>query len=234
MAIERLPPLSGGPDTGVAKPGQFLAGVKRVIDWLLTRHDVETRRIASSTLAGTTAAIALGGTTVNVEHGHGRAWVGWRIVDRDAAAPIFRDAASTAASDKHLSLKAGDPVVTGSASTTDATVTTAATYTPADGTVVTVVAVVSARLSTGASAAGYVRTATFRRAGATTSIVGAVGTPHTAEDVAGWDCTIDASGTDVRVRVTGAAASTISWVVTATITIGPAGSTTVNAIAEVW
>jgi len=104
-----------------------------------------------------------------------------------------------------------DDAVFGQVQTTDATVTTLALYTPPDGGVATVRVVVSARRSTGAEAAGYERVATVRRAGGTTTLVGAVTSVHSAEDVAGWDATIDVSGADVRVRVTGVAAVTIDW-----------------------
>lgn len=94
--------------------------------------------------------------------------------------------------------------------TTDATVTTAWAFTLTDNTTYTVYARVTAD-SSGADSAGYIRAVTVKRAGAGAVIVGAVTNVHTAEDVAGWDCTFDVSGNDVRLRVTGAAATTITW-----------------------
>ncbi len=102
----------------------------------------------------------------------------------------------------------------GTLQTTDGNVATAATYTPADGKAVTVRATVVARQSDGTKAAGYVRQATFRRAGGTTTQIGTtttIGTDH--EDTASWDATLDASGTAVRARVTGETAKTIDWTV---------------------
>jgi hypothetical protein len=59
--------------------------------------------------------------------------------------------------------------------------------------------------------AGYERIATFKNDGGTLSLVGSVSTPHTAESTSGWDCTIDASGSDIRVRVTGAGSTNVTW-----------------------
>lgn len=41
--------------------------------------------------------------------------------------------------------------------------------------------------------------------------IDAVTTTVIWEDQAGWDATIDASGTDIRIRVTGAASNNITW-----------------------
>ena len=105
--------------------------------------------------------------------------------------------------------------------TTDATQTTAGTYTPADGKVVTVHARVSGRKNDGTEAAGYVLAATYRRAGGTTTQVGTTTALATHEDSSGWDATLDASGTGVRVRVTGAGSTTVDWACNGTVTIVP-------------
>ena len=44
-----------------------------------------------------------------------------------------------------------------------------------------------------------------------TVTINAVDTELTQEDQAGWDCTLDVSGSNIRVRVTGAANNTIDW-----------------------
>ena len=94
----------------MAKSGQFLAGVKRVIDWLLTRHDLETRRIASSILAGTSLSIALSATVTKIEHGLGRAWRGWRVIDVNANVAIYRDTTTPVPDTaKYLPLRASGP-----------------------------------------------------------------------------------------------------------------------------
>jgi len=95
--------------------------------------------------------------------------------------------------------------------TTDATVTTLLAYTPTDAKTTLIVALVAARSSvpTGAS---YIRRFTVRRAGGTVTAISTVETIGSDdEDTAAWDATLDISGTTVRVRVTGAAATTIDW-----------------------
>lgn len=100
-----------------------------------------------------------------------------------------------------------------SVQTTDATVTDVSTFTTVPSKVFYVIAEIAAinagDLTTGAA---YVRSAAFRTSAAgVLTIIGAVATTVTIEDTAGWDATIDASGTDIRVRVTGAAATTVNW-----------------------
>lgn len=103
--------------------------------------------------------------------------------------------------------KGGIPV-----STTDATETSLATFqTESDKTYLVVARVIGREISGGNEAAGYVRIGTFHNDGGTLALVGSVSATHTAEITAGWDCTLDASGTTIRVRVTGAAATDILW-----------------------
>lgn len=105
--------------------------------------------------------------------------------------------------------------------TTNGTQTTAGTYTPADGKAVEVVVRVSGRKSDGTQAGGYLLSAAFRRAGGTTTQVGTTTALATHEDDAGWDATLDASGTDVRVRVTGAGATNVDWLCNGSVTVVP-------------
>lgn len=95
--------------------------------------------------------------------------------------------------------------------TTDATVTTLTTYTTASDTAYTIQATVTAVQDTGATVASYVMYGTFRNDSGTLTQRGVTTYSHTVEDTAGWDCVYDTSGTDVRVRVTGAAATNIRW-----------------------
>lgn len=105
--------------------------------------------------------------------------------------------------------------------TTDGTIATAATFNTASpwGSIASVsfsvFAHVLGRQTNGIGETGdYYRTATFRRVAGTLTIVGAARTVGTDnEDVAGWDVTLDASGDDIRVRVTGAAGDTVKWLV---------------------
>lgn len=59
--------------------------------------------------------------------------------------------------------------------------------------------------------ASYVRIGAFKNDGGTLTLIGSVTAVHTAENTAGWDVTLDANSTNIRVRVTGAAATTIAW-----------------------
>lgn len=106
--------------------------------------------------------------------------------------------------------------------TTDATVTTLYSLTLANSTTVTVDVIINATDGTTANAAGFRRVATLRTAGGTTTLVGAVSTPHTAQDgsLATTAVTIDASGSTFRIRVTGVAATNLRWEGCVTITYG--------------
>lgn len=98
--------------------------------------------------------------------------------------------------------------------TTDATVATAYTEAPTDGEACAVRAVVTARKVGGSQASRYVLEALVRRSGATTTLIGSVSRVVEIEDDAAWHADIDVDGgTDFRVRVTGAAATTIDWLI---------------------
>lgn len=64
---------------------------------------------------------------------------------------------------------------------------------------------------------GYTRIAAFKNDGGTLAIVGSVATTFTAETTGGWDVTMDASGTNIRVRITGAASTDITWQIAADV-----------------
>lgn len=102
---------------------------------------------------------------------------------------------------------------TGAVRTTDATVTTLFTYTIADNHLGWIEATIVGRDEAGTHRALYRRAVRIHRQGAG-AVIGTVQTPYTDESSAGWDATIDASGNDIRVRVTGAAGVNISWVCT--------------------
>ncbi len=96
--------------------------------------------------------------------------------------------------------------------TTDATATTIATIAIPDNTTVQIIARVKGDQNGGASSAGYVVAATVKRAGGVATMVGAPNQLSVHEDVGAWDATIDVDGgNNARVRVTGAAATTIDW-----------------------
>jgi hypothetical protein len=95
--------------------------------------------------------------------------------------------------------------------TTDATVTTIATATPTNTKAETIIATVTAKDKATGNSASYRVVACAKRQGGTTTLTGVVSVQWSIEDVAGWDATIDVSTPDVRVRVTGAAATNIDW-----------------------
>jgi len=67
-------------------------------------------------------------------------------------------------------------------------------------------------LATDGSAAGYRRIARFKRGAGTSSLIAAAATPVAdAEDVAGWDVAVTATGNGVLIEVTGDVTRTVSW-----------------------
>lgn len=95
--------------------------------------------------------------------------------------------------------------------TTDATVTTLDSITLLDENGYLVTAKVVARQSDGTTGI-YHLTVGAKRVSAGSAVL--VGTPvslNTAEDEASWDCTFTVSGNDLRLSVTGEAATTIEW-----------------------
>jgi len=104
-------------------------------------------------------------------------------------------------------------------STTDATVTALWTFAITAGITKTwmIKARVLARRTGGAAgdandSAGYERTAVVKNVAGTISVVGATGDVFTAEDQAGWNCTIDVSALNIRVMVTGAVNNNVDWI----------------------
>lgn len=98
------------------------------------------------------------------------------------------------------------------ANTTDNTETTIASFATRTDKVYHVEAVVLAQKTTDASqVASYKRTGTFKNDGGTLTAIGSVTSDHTAEDDSGWDCTLDADGTTIRVRGTGNTGDAVSW-----------------------
>ncbi len=96
--------------------------------------------------------------------------------------------------------------------TTTATVTTIDSFTLSDNTTYNVEAWITGDVSSGANSAGYIVMATVKRTGGgAATLVGTANQIHVREDDAAWDATIDVTGNDCRVRVTGVAATTINW-----------------------
>jgi hypothetical protein len=98
--------------------------------------------------------------------------------------------------------------------TTDATETTAATIaTKSDRAYHVRGVIVAVDTADFNEVASYEVRGTFKNDNGTLSLVGSVTADHTGESTGGWAATLDASGTDIRARVTGAAATTITWLV---------------------
>jgi hypothetical protein len=92
--------------------------------------------------------------------------------------------------------------------TTNATVTTLDSFTLATGTAVYVSWLVTAVRSTLAEAKGFTVAGVFRNNGGTVTQEGASSTPL---GTPAWTAVTDFSGTQIRLRVTGAASTTIQW-----------------------
>ena len=105
------------------------------------------------------------------------------------------------------------PII-GKVRTTDATVTTVASFTMSDETMVAFDAIVVAGRRVNVTEGGrWKRSVVYRRTGAgVATIVGTLETGTDQETSAGLDVTIDTDGANtVRVRVTGLAATDINW-----------------------
>jgi hypothetical protein len=115
---------------------------------------------------------------------------------------------------------------TATVTTTNATVTTIASVPiPVNRSVVVDITVVGRR--TGGSAgttgdsAGYRRVGTYKNIAGTVTIVGALASPLTAEDQAGWNCTIATATASVDITVAGAANNDVTWTATIVVTMAP-------------
>lgn len=118
--------------------------------------------------------------------------------------------------DTHRLLVSADGSSTATVNTTNATVTTIATIAiPADTTVLIEANVVARRTGgssgTAQDGAGYVVYATYKNVAGTATEIGET-SMFSAEDQAGWACTINVSGGNALIQVTGAANNNISWV----------------------
>jgi hypothetical protein len=96
--------------------------------------------------------------------------------------------------------------------TADATVTDISTFTTAPSKMYQITARVQAINQDLTQGAAYRRTAAFITNAAGTLVqIGATTAVESLESNAAWDCTLDASGKDIRVRATGAAITNINW-----------------------
>jgi hypothetical protein len=59
---------------------------------------------------------------------------------------------------------------------------------------------------------GYLRKAVvYREGGGNATLQGVVNSPFTRETTSAWDVTVDVSGTDIQIKVRGAAGQTVNW-----------------------
>lgn len=99
-------------------------------------------------------------------------------------------------------------------STTDATQTTCGTYTIALATVVNITAFIEAYSAAAGDAKVFQLVGGIERIAGGAVVLGSILNLIAAQGTAGattWAATMDVSGNDVRVRVTGALATSISW-----------------------
>lgn len=100
--------------------------------------------------------------------------------------------------------------------TTDATVTTLHTIAITSNRTYHIEARIQARRTGGTAGtaddgAGYIIEGTYKTAAGTVTLIGALTVVHVAEDQPAWDATLTISGTNVLVRVTGAANNNVTW-----------------------
>jgi hypothetical protein len=106
--------------------------------------------------------------------------------------------------------------VVGRAVTTDATATTLLSLSLLPSRTTLIRAQVLARRTGGSGGsaedgAAYLLAATYKMVAGTPTLIGSITSIHSAEDQAGWNATLDVSGGNVRLRVTGAANNNVSW-----------------------
>lgn len=131
----------------------------------------------------------------------------------DASAPEANDVDDLAAHLKGIDseLETGGRVVN-TVQTLNAAQTTLATVSIPDDTAVLIQVWVSARRTDSPDRGAARREAlVYREGGGGATLEGAVGTPFSRASDGSWDATIDVSGNDARVRVTGALGQTINW-----------------------
>jgi hypothetical protein len=109
--------------------------------------------------------------------------------------------------------------------TTDAVQVSAFTFAVADDTVVSITAKVTALQSGQGTGKSFWLFGSARKAGAAAAVLlGAALAIVTAQGDAGavlWDAVIDLSSPNLRIRVTGVAATTINWLVSVDIHVAP-------------
>lgn len=102
--------------------------------------------------------------------------------------------------------------------TTDATETVAATIaTKTDRAYHVLAQILATETDDHDEIASYIIAGTFKNDGGTLTQVGSTGEVYTAESTGSWAVAFAVSGTDIQIKVTGAASTNISWLVDADI-----------------
>jgi hypothetical protein len=166
------------------------------------KHEIRSGDGATITDSTNSSGSGPGFTLEGHSHAHGSRGGGTLHAEATSSTAGFQSAAEKAIS---------ETITETSLTTTDATVTTIATATPTNSKAETIIATVTAKDKATGNSASYRVVACAKRQAGTTTLTGAATPVWSIEDVAGWDCTIDVSTPDVRVRVTGAAATNIDW-----------------------
>lgn len=136
---------------------------------------------------------------------------GNRITDYGTAAMYNGATGEGGCVDGNQAATAEYPLLANAVQTTDATVTTLWSLGLLDERMYYITAEIIAQKSDGSSRAAYQRTVlAYRDAGGGATIQGQTSL-DTIESVAGWDCTFDVTSNTLRLRVTGAAATTVKW-----------------------
>lgn len=179
-------------------------------------------RIAA--LAGTTSWSLLAAVPAGYSHLQGKTHLGGTTIETVPAARlqvtetvpgaralrVTTEPTNGALSAPQYDMIQADPVVT-----TDGTVTTAATFTTTAAKSWLVKATIIGRRSAGGSGSNYaavfIRQAVVQQISGAAGFLGEVVDVHTAAASTAWDADLDVTGADMRVRVTGAGSTTITW-----------------------
>ena len=223
-------------DVSTAAPSTTLSGATTNTEGTATSlsrsdhvHAVSTALVADIANVGTAAAAGTANTYPRGDHVHALTFTTVNSILGGATAAVSINSQKltnvtdpTAAQDAATKAYADAGVTPATVQTTNATQTTLATITPTDATAVTIVGYVTGRKSDGTVAFGATITGVFRRAGATTTQVGATDAVLISEaGSATWDATFTVSGANVLVSVTGQAATTIDWRVAGRSVVAP-------------
>lgn len=166
------------------------------------KHDISTA--AASTLTDSTNAEGSAATLARSDHthSHGSLTVGTLHAVATTSVNGFMSAADKVKID---ALPSRTTSAVAGFKTATVTPTAAISWTPTDNTAETVSLYVAAGNYSSNLVAGYTRIFTTKKKDGVISLIGAVTSPHTVEDAAGWDVAVSVAAGAVTVTVTGGA-----------------------------